>query len=68
MTNTRPFFYRVSNQGPAPNGRVIRDSISAFRYIPNLEIGYETFDSEHRRPYGYQCPNTWIVILKDMLQ
>lgn len=56
-TNTRPFFYRVSNQGPAPNGRVIRDAISAFRYIPNLEIGYETFDSEHRRPYGYQCPN-----------
>ena len=56
-TNTRPFFYRVSNKGPAPNGRVIKDAIQAFKYIPNLEIGYETFDSEHRKPYGYHCPN-----------
>jgi len=56
--NTRPFFYRVSNRGPTPDGLVIRDAISAFRYIPHLEIGYESNDSEHRKPYGYKCPNT----------
>ena len=26
--------------------------------MPSLEIGYETFDGEHQRPYGYKCPNS----------
>ena len=54
---TRPFFYRVQNQGPSPKGLVVEDAQTAFQYIPHLEIGYETYDKEHRRPYGYCCPN-----------
>ena len=56
-SNTRPFFYRVSNKGPIPNGLVIKNANAAFQYIPHLEVGYETYDSEHRKPYGYVCPN-----------
>ena len=55
--NTNPFFYRVANPGPAPNGLVVNDPEVAFQYIPHLEVGYETYDKEHRRPYGYCCPN-----------
>jgi hypothetical protein len=54
----RPFMYRVMNPGPAPNGAIIATPEQAFQYIPHLEIGYESYDGEHRRPYGYKCPNS----------
>ena len=39
-----------------PNGLVVNDPEVAFQYIPHLEVGYETYDKEHRRPYGYLLP------------
>ncbi len=53
--NIKPFMYRVKYSGPSPRGQVITDPMTAFNYIPQLEIGYETWDGEHRRPYGYEC-------------
>ena len=57
VSGTRPFFYRIVNPGPSPEGLVVSDPQTAFKFIPQLEVGYETYDGEHRRPYGYRCPN-----------
>ena len=51
----KPFMFRVKYGGPSPRGQAISDPMTAFSYIPQLEIGYETYDGEHRRPYGYEC-------------
>jgi len=56
--NVRPFMYRVMNPGPAREGMVITTPKQAFQYIPHLEIGYESYDGQQRRPYGYECPNS----------
>ena len=53
---SQPFFWRVGYEGPMPEGVVLTDPLTAFEYIPKLQIGYETFDGE-RRPYGYKCPD-----------
>jgi hypothetical protein len=52
----QPFMWRLAYDGPIPQGQVLSDALSAFEYIPQLEIGYETFDKQ-RRPYGYKCPD-----------
>lgn len=56
--NMRPFMFRVAYNGPAPKGKIITEPSDAYQYMPSLEIGYETFDGEHQRPYGYKCPNS----------
>lgn len=52
----QPFMWRIGYAGPIPEGQVLTDALTAFDYIPHLEMGYETFDKE-RRPYGYKCPD-----------
>lgn len=56
--NMRPFMFRVAYNGPAPRGKIITEPSDAYQYMPSLEIGYETYDGEHQRPYGYKCPNS----------
>ncbi len=53
---SKPFFWRIGYNGPVPEGIRLTDALTAFEYIPQLEVGYETFDKE-RRPYGYKCPD-----------
>jgi hypothetical protein len=56
--NMRPFMFRVAYNGPAPKGKIITEPSDAYMYMPSLEIGYETYDGENQRPYGYKCPNS----------
>jgi hypothetical protein len=53
----KPFMFRVRYAGPSPRGQIISDPTTAYSHIPQLEIGYETYDGDMRRPYGYKCPN-----------
>ena len=53
----KPFMWRVSYQGPVPQGVVLKSGLEYFHWIPNLEIGYESVSSGMRRPYGYECPD-----------
>jgi len=53
----RPFFWRIAYQGPVPQGVILNDPITAFSYIPQLEIGYQTYDGV-QKPYGYKCPES----------
>lgn len=53
---SQPFFWNIGYNGPMSEGVVLTDPLTAFEFIPQLQIGYETFDGE-RRPYGYKCPD-----------
>lgn len=53
---SQPFMWRIGYDGPVPEGQILTDALTAFEYVPQLEIGYETYDKQ-RRPYGYKCPD-----------
>jgi hypothetical protein len=53
---SQPFMWRIGYEGPVPEGQILNDALTAFEYIPQLEIGYESYDKQ-RRPYGYKCPD-----------
>jgi len=48
----RPFCYRITYKSPAYDIQ-INQFTEACKYIPVLEVGYET--GSYRRPYGFQC-------------